>query len=104
MPTFTMRLADEDHEALQAVALLEGRPMAELVREAIIHYVRSYAQSQPIEERIKAEQERYESAARVLQMAAEDAGARVKVKTGRPPRTPLTRPTAGGGADRAGRR
>jgi hypothetical protein len=35
MSTFSLRLADDDYEALQAMALLTGRSMSALVRAAV---------------------------------------------------------------------
>ncbi len=70
MPVFTLRLPDEDYEALQAMALIEGRSMAELARESIISTTRNYAQSQRLDERVKAEQKKWEAAVSVLNAAA----------------------------------
>jgi predicted DNA-binding protein len=43
MSTFSLRLANDDYEALQAVALLTGRPMAAIVRAAIGETVGEFA-------------------------------------------------------------
>src|SRR5580698_10725377 len=43
MPTFTMRLPDEDYEDLQAMALLTGQSMAELVRDAVSASLTNFA-------------------------------------------------------------
>jgi predicted DNA-binding protein len=45
MSTFSLRMAEEDYEALQAMALLTGQPMAALVRAAIDETVRRFAQA-----------------------------------------------------------
>ena len=45
MSTFSLRMADEDYEALQAMALLTGQPMAALVRAAIDETVRRFVQA-----------------------------------------------------------
>lgn len=44
MSTFSLRLAEDDYEALQAVALLTGQPMAAIVRAAIGETVGRFAQ------------------------------------------------------------
>jgi predicted DNA-binding protein len=43
MSTFSLRLANDDYEALQAVALLTGQPMAAIVRAAIGETVGKFA-------------------------------------------------------------
>ena len=43
MSTFSLRLADDDYEARQAVALLTGQPMAAIVRAAIGETVERFA-------------------------------------------------------------
>jgi hypothetical protein len=43
MSMFSLRLADDDYEALQAVALLTGQPMAAIVRAAIGETVERFA-------------------------------------------------------------
>jgi len=45
MSTFSLRIAEDDYEALQAMALLTGQPMAVLVRAAIGETVRRFAQA-----------------------------------------------------------
>lgn len=50
-----MRLPDEDYEALQAMALLTGRPMAELVREAVTSSIEEFASSSELELQFAAE-------------------------------------------------
>jgi predicted DNA-binding protein len=45
MSTFSLRMAEDDYEALQAMALLTGQPMAALVRAAIDETVRRFAQA-----------------------------------------------------------
>jgi predicted DNA-binding protein len=64
MPTFTMRLPDEDYEALQAMALLTGRPMAELVRDAVADSLTKFASSKDL-------REHYEQELRVREQAVE---------------------------------
>jgi predicted DNA-binding protein len=55
MPTFTMRIPDPDYEALQAMSLLTGRPMAELVRDAVSEAITEFAGSAELESRYRAE-------------------------------------------------
>jgi len=55
MPTFTMRLPDEDYEALQAMALLTGRSMADLVRDAVSESLTYFASSSELDQRFKEE-------------------------------------------------
>lgn len=43
MSVFSLRLTDDDYEALQAVALLTGQPMAAIVRAAIGETVQKFA-------------------------------------------------------------
>lgn len=43
MSTFSLRLAEDDYQALQAVALLTGQPMAAIVRAAIGETVERFA-------------------------------------------------------------
>jgi len=43
MSTFSLRLAEDDYEALQAVALLTGKTMAAIVRAAIGETVERFA-------------------------------------------------------------
>jgi predicted DNA-binding protein len=45
MSTLSLRLADDDYEALRAIALLTGRPVAALARAAIRESVERFAQS-----------------------------------------------------------
>lgn len=42
MLSFSLRIDDADYEALQAMALLTGMPMAELVRGAIAEKLRTF--------------------------------------------------------------
>ena len=55
MPTFTIRMSDSDHEALHAMAILTGKTMAELVREAIIEKVTRFANDEQVERQIEDE-------------------------------------------------
>jgi hypothetical protein len=55
MPTFTMRLPEEDYEALQAMALLTGRSMAELVRDAVSDSLTRFASSGELTQSFKEE-------------------------------------------------
>lgn len=57
MPTFTMRLPDADYEALQAMSLLTGRSMAELVRDAVASSIKDFATSNELERRFAEELE-----------------------------------------------
>ena len=70
MPTFTMRLPDEDYEALQAMALLTGQPMAELVRDAIVDKVTGFASSGEMQELMDAEARARDAAAAKLEERA----------------------------------
>jgi predicted DNA-binding protein len=83
MPTFTMRLPENDYEALQAMSLLTGRPMAELVRDAVAASITDFASSADLESRYQAELRARESALEKLkqrltpeqQAVAEEASA-----------------------------
>lgn len=55
MPTFTMRLPDEDYEALQAMSLLTGRSMADLVRDAVADSLTYFASSNELYQSFKEE-------------------------------------------------
>lgn len=55
MPTFTMRLPDEDYEDLQAIALLTGRSMAELVRDAVSATISDFASPDNLDQRYEEE-------------------------------------------------
>jgi hypothetical protein len=55
MPTFTMRLPDEDYEALQAMSLLTGRSMADLVRDAVSDSLTGFASSSELYQSFKEE-------------------------------------------------
>jgi predicted DNA-binding protein len=66
MPTFTMRLPDADYEALQAMSLLTGRAMAELVRDAVAHSITDFAASKELERRYAEELEARQNALRKL--------------------------------------
>jgi len=55
MPTFTMRLPDEDYEALQAMSLLTGRSMADLVRDAVAESLTYFASSSELDQSFKDE-------------------------------------------------
>lgn len=57
MPTFTMRLPEADYEALQAMSLLTGRAMAELVRDAVANSIKDFATSSELERRFAQEVE-----------------------------------------------
>jgi hypothetical protein len=65
MSTFSLRMADEDYEALQAMALLTGQPMAALVRAAIDETVRKFAQATR-NEQLQAELARRRDAMAIL--------------------------------------
>jgi predicted DNA-binding protein len=62
VPTFTMRLTDDEHEALSALALLTQRTMADLVREAAMEKISIYAASDEAQQRFEDEQRRREAA------------------------------------------
>ena len=55
MPTFTMRLPDKDYDALQAMSLLTGRSMAELVRDAVADSLTRFASSSELYQSFKEE-------------------------------------------------
>src|SRR5579859_1176764 len=55
MPTFTMRLPDEDYQALQAMSLLTGRSMADLVRDAVSESLTYFASSGELDQSFKEE-------------------------------------------------
>jgi len=61
-----MRLPDEDYEALQAMALLTGRSMAELVRDAVADSLTKFASSGDLHERYEEERRAREQAVEVL--------------------------------------
>jgi hypothetical protein len=71
MPTFTMRLPDRDYEALQAMALLTGRSMAELVRDAVADSLTNFAKSDDLHERYEAERRAREHARDLLRQRLE---------------------------------
>ena len=71
MSTFSLRMADEDYEALQAMALLTGQPMAVLVRAAIGETVRRFTQAR--HDLIQAEQARRRNAMAILAGRADRA-------------------------------
>lgn len=66
MPTFTMRLPEEDYEALQAMALLTGRSMADLARDAVSESLTSFVSSGELEQLFKQELRVRESAMETL--------------------------------------
>lgn len=66
MPTFTMRMPDKDYGTLQAMALLTGKSMAELVRQAIIDMVAHYVASNDVERQIDDEANRRKEALRLV--------------------------------------
>ena len=86
MPTFTMRMADEEHERLAAVVLQTNRTMAEVAREAIVQCVEAFAHSAEAQQRFEAEQRKRDEALELLRKVPQEAAAaraRVKVKPGR---------------------
>lgn len=66
MPTFTMRLPDADYEALQAMSLLTGRSMAELVRDAVAGSIMDFAASSELERHYAEELEARQNALQKL--------------------------------------
>ena len=66
MPTFTMRLPDEDYDALQAMSLLTGRSMAELVRDAVADSLTRFAASSELYQSFKEELRAREEALEML--------------------------------------
>lgn len=70
MPTFTIRIPDRDHEALQAMALLTNKTMAELVREAIIEKVTRFAEDEQVERQIDEDAARRRAAFKALRANA----------------------------------
>lgn len=71
MPTFTMRLPERDYEALQAMALLTGRPMSDLVRDAVTAAIIEFAASPELEQRYKNELLLRQRALQVLESKAQ---------------------------------
>jgi predicted DNA-binding protein len=69
--TFTMRLPDSDYEALQAMALLLGKSMSEIVRAAIAESVNAFATSEDVRARLEEDIERRRQAAtRIIERAS----------------------------------
>lgn len=67
MPTFTMRMPDKDYGILQAMALLTGKSMAELVREAIIEKVHRFVdQADELERKIDEDAQQRKAALRLV--------------------------------------
>lgn len=66
MSTFTMRLPDEDYEALQAMSLLTGRSMADLVRDAVSDSLTYFASSSELHQSFKEELRAREQAMETL--------------------------------------
>ena len=78
MPTtFTMRLPDEDYEALQAMSLLTGRSMADLVRDAVSDSLTYFASSselhQSFQEELRAREQAMETLKQRLPADQRDA-------------------------------
>ena len=65
-----MRLPEEDYEALQAMSLLTGKKMAELVRDAIVDKVTEFARLGDMQDRLEAEAQLRKAAAAKLQERA----------------------------------
>jgi predicted DNA-binding protein len=65
-----MRLPEEDYEALQAMSLLTGKKMAELVRDAIVDKVTEFARSGDMQDRLEAEAQLRQAAAAKLEERA----------------------------------
>jgi len=72
MPTFTMRLPDEDYEALQAMSLLTGRSMADLVRDAVSVSLTYFASSSELDQSFKEELRARELAMETLRQRLSD--------------------------------
>ena len=95
MSTFTMRLPDEDYEALQAMSLLTGRSMADLVRDAVSDSLTYFASSSELHQSFKEELRAREQAMETLKQrlpadqrdAADD---RADAATETPPPPPPT--------------
>ncbi len=66
MPTFTMRLPDEDYAALQAMSLLTGRSMADLVRDAVSESLTDFASSSELDQSFREELRAREQAMETL--------------------------------------
>jgi predicted DNA-binding protein len=73
MSTFTMRLPDEDYEDLQAMALLTGRSMAELVRDAVSATISDFASPSNLDQRYEEELRARDSAFARLKQRREAA-------------------------------
>jgi len=66
-----MRLPDSDYEALQAMALLLGKSMSEIVRAAIAESVNAFATSEDVRARLEEDIERRRQAAtRIIERAS----------------------------------
>lgn len=63
MAIFTMRMPDEDYEALRAISLLTGKSMSELIRETAIKTIQQYATSGDFRDTIEADLTRRREAA-----------------------------------------
>lgn len=70
MATFTMRLQSADYEALQAVALLTGRTMTEVARDALTRGLDSFASSPHTRQEIEEAHRAREAAMRSLRARA----------------------------------
>jgi hypothetical protein len=101
MPTFTMRLTDEDYEALQAMALLTGRSMADLVRDAVSGSLTYFASSSELYRSFKDELRARELAMETLKQRL-PAGQRDRAGASRDPEVPSTgQEPASAGEERA---
>lgn len=79
MATLTIRMADDDYEALQALALITGQSMAAIVRAAIGESITRASASGTLEQLMPDELKRREHAIEMLRMrrAANAPGARM---------------------------
>ncbi len=103
MPTFTMRLPDEDYEALQAMSLLTGRSMADLVRDAVSESLTGFASSSELYQSFKEELRARELAMETLRQRLpaderETAGSAPDPEPARGRRAPTRKVQAGASA------
>ena len=62
----TLRLTDDETDALRKRAELEGRSMQEVAREAVRHYIETTSKHELLEQAIASELPRYAEALRRL--------------------------------------
>jgi hypothetical protein len=75
MSSFSLRMDDHDYEYLQAMALLTGTSMAELVRAAIGEAVRRFVQTARHDGSVADQLRQRQKAVALLEQRAEEATA-----------------------------